>query len=63
MACMHVSRLHTVFYISAHLKKQYDGWLDYSSDEGAMVAAWASLVKYSTVFDVSVSMSCYTLRE
>ena len=45
MACMHVSRLHTVFYISAHLKKQYDGWLEYSSDEGTMVAVWASLVK------------------
>ena len=26
-----------MFHISAHLQKQYDGWLEYRSDEGAMV--------------------------
>ena len=30
----------TVFHVSAQLKKQYDGWLKYRSDEGAMVAVW-----------------------
>ena len=34
------SGLHTVFHVSAQLKKQYDGWLKYRSDEGAMVAVW-----------------------
>ena len=29
-----------MFRISAHLEKQYDGWLKYRSDEGAMVVVW-----------------------
>ena len=37
---MHFSRLHAVFYISAHFKKQYYGWQEYRSDEGTMVALW-----------------------
>ena len=32
--------LHTVFHISALPKKQHDGWLEYRSDEGTMVAVW-----------------------
>ena len=42
-----------MFYISAHLKKQYDGWLEYSSDEGTIVTVWTSLV---TVFGVYSKM-------
>ena len=27
-----------MFHVSAHLEKQYDDWLEYRSDKGAMVA-------------------------
>ena len=36
----HFSVLHTVFHVSAQLKKQYHGWLKYRCDQGAMVAVW-----------------------